>query len=1042
MTPSDPPSGSPDDRQDKRHSRGGPGGSRDDGLPSLPSDEELGLDGLDEEALLREFGPGSDEEDEPLDPAFLPRAGGTPEPGTGRRGGGEASASTASSQPPVASATAPPPAPPPPRRKATAKEAPPPPPGKGPPGGRGASSGGGSGRWVVALLALVLLVGGVWISRGDAARPAPVPANAPDTAFSSARAMTHLVELARAPRPVGAPEHDRARELITGWLADLGLEPRLHESLSLRRGGNGEFVSAASLRSIVARIPADLPPGSPRHAVVLTAHYDAVPLSHGAGDAGVGVVAIVEAVRALRASLAAGASPLRNDLILLFTDGEEIGLLGARAFVDSHPYMDDVRLVISAEMRGTSGPVHMFETGPENGWIVRAMQEADPNPWATSLSVEIYRRLPNDTDFTPFREAGIQGLNFAAIGGARHYHQATDRAGQVEEATLQHMGVRLLALSGALGRAELTEVHAPDRVFLTLPGVGIVGYPRGLALPLSVAAVLLWILAAWLAVRRAHPVPRAGGKAPSPPRGGVALGVGALLALVTLGGGALAGWGLLQLLRRFHPEFGWFTSAVDGEHRYLLALGVATVTFLLLLVALARRALPLLPLVAGALWPLAAGALVAGVAIPLVSLEFQIVLGGASLALLLLTLTGGDPRWGGTPTLVGLGVAVLLVLPGAAVLVPLLEGLTDALSLRSATLVGAGTGLLALALLPGLLALLAPGGWGAPLLGTLTVAGLLASSIHGAGASSERPLPSTLLWAQEAPPQAEGVDAELLPSDGAGGGAPSPAGDPEEGFAPDPPGDPAPEAGESAEAQPPLADPGGAATPPPPGPRALWVTRDDPGFAWAEERKGTFGEPGALPEFLLPGSLWRTTPAPTVQLPAPRVRVEEVEPIGAAPALPGAPAESTPGPSLRVRVRVASGVGAERLSVILPEGAALRSIDGERPPDGPSGAPGARRDVTRLTHQGRPFHPEGLLLELELPAGTDALSLTVVEEHLRARELLGGRLPGTGTFVRPPDLIPSSGGRSDRALLRTPVHLPLEVPSPPEAPPAQESPES
>ena len=57
--------------------------------------------------------------------------------------------------------------------------------------------------------------------------------------------------------------------------------------------------------------------------------------------------------------------PLLNDLIVLLTDGEELGLLGARAFVDEHPWLDDVALVVSIEMRGRRRTVDDVRDGRE-----------------------------------------------------------------------------------------------------------------------------------------------------------------------------------------------------------------------------------------------------------------------------------------------------------------------------------------------------------------------------------------------------------------------------------------------------------------------------------------------------------------------------------------------------------------------------------------------------------------------------------------------------------------------------------------------------
>lgn len=719
-------------------------------LPDLPSDEELGIAGLDEEELLREL------EDEPSPGA---RRG----PPGGEGGGGAA----------IPPAGAPPSDPAPPVEK-----------GSGPPPG---------GAWWVGILTLVVLLAAGLLASERRAVPSPMPGNAPDTVFSSARAMVHLADLARAPRPVGAPEHDRARERITGWLEELGLEVEVQTSMSLRRRadfGSARAVRATTVRNLVTRIPGTSPTG----AILLTAHYDAVPLSHGAGDDGTGVVAILETLRALLA-----APPLANDVIVLFTDAEEVGLLGARAFVEEHRWIDDVRIVLSAEMRGGGGPVHMFETGADNGWIVGVMQEVDPRPLAGSFSVEIYRRLPNDTDFTPFREAGFQGLNFAAIGDAWIYHQPTDIPANIDEGTIQHMGERLLALTRALGGRDLSEVHAPDLVYVTVRFLGIVAYPLGLAFPISGAILLLWGAVCFLATRR-------GGR-------GAGIVVGALVAVGVGGLTALAGWGLLRMLPRFHGEFGTMTPLVHGEGWYMASLAAFAVGVALALLALARRRFGVGPLATGAVAVPVLLSVVLAMVAPLTALDFQIPALAGVLAAGAAALGGGLPAAGGTRD----GrlapwariLVLLLALPALAMTVPLVEGIWVAMSLRLATGLAVLLALGIAVILPALDGLLEPNRWWAPLGALVLAAGLTGVGILQAGPTELRPHPSTLLYALD---RAEGGEA-------------------------------------------------------------LWLTREDAGFDWFEETTGPFGPERTVEDFLLPGA-YRAVSAPAAGFAQPVVRLE------------------------------------------------------------------------------------------------------------------------------------------------------------------------
>ncbi|MCY4571601.1 MAG: M28 family peptidase, partial [Gemmatimonadetes bacterium] len=174
---------------------------------------------------------------------------------------------------------------------------------------------------------LLLLLVTAWLSSSYRTVPSPVAATAPDSVFSSARAMSHLARIASEARPPGSPNHARTRDYLIDRLGALGHTASVQTATSFDAEYGGAM-TVATVRNILARIPGT-EPGGP--AVLVTAHYDSREIALGAADDGSGVVAILETVRALGAR-----APLRNDVIVLITDAEEIGLLGARAFVDEH----------------------------------------------------------------------------------------------------------------------------------------------------------------------------------------------------------------------------------------------------------------------------------------------------------------------------------------------------------------------------------------------------------------------------------------------------------------------------------------------------------------------------------------------------------------------------------------------------------------------------------------------------------------------------------------------------------------------------------
>ena len=192
--------------------------------------------------------------------------------------------------------------------------------------------------------------------------PIAVPASAPQTVFSAERAMKHVLAIAQRRRPVGSTEHDRVRDYLLAQLRILGLEPQVQETT----GVSTRSADAGRVQNILARMPGRQGGGP---AVFLVAHYDSVEAGPGAGDDGAGIAAILETIRALRAG-----APLVHDIIVLFTDGEEPGLLGTAAFVREHPWARDMAMAVNFEARGTSGRSLMFETGPGNLDAVRVLR--------------------------------------------------------------------------------------------------------------------------------------------------------------------------------------------------------------------------------------------------------------------------------------------------------------------------------------------------------------------------------------------------------------------------------------------------------------------------------------------------------------------------------------------------------------------------------------------------------------------------------------------------------------------------------------------
>ena len=345
-------------------------------------------------------------------------------------------------------------------------------------------------RKVFTAVATVLFVGAIaWLGAFSFRPPEAGHGRLAPTRFSGARALAVVRVLAQAPRPMGSPQERWARDYLLERFSALGLRPWVQTATAV--AGEGERV-AGTVHNIVARLPGSASTGS----VLLVAHYDSMPATPGAADDASGVAAVVEAARALCAG-----PPLRNDVVFLLTDGEEHGLLGARAFIRS-PAARDVGLVLNLDNPGSSGPSLMYETSPGNGTLVREFARVAPSPFASSLMYEVARHETVEADFTAFRQAGFAGLSLAYNEGFYRMHTGLDTVQRVSVDSLQHQGATAVALAERFGDLDLGQISAGDAVYFNVLGPAFVVYSQSWAVPLAVLLVLLYAAVVALGFRR------------------------------------------------------------------------------------------------------------------------------------------------------------------------------------------------------------------------------------------------------------------------------------------------------------------------------------------------------------------------------------------------------------------------------------------------------------------------------------------------------------------------------------------------------------
>ena len=382
--------------------------------------------------------------------------------------------------------------------------------------------------------------------------------NVPLAEFSTKRALEKVKHISQKPHFVGSENHDVVANYLVKELQKIGLQTSIQEGFAFSDWG-----TLTKCKNILVRIKGT----NSDKTLLLLSHYDSAPhsFSKGASDAGSGVATILESVRAFTYNK----KQHKNDIIILFSDAEELGLNGAALFVMQHNWAKEVGLVLNFEARGSSGPSYMLmETNAGNAGLVKEFAAANvPFPVSNSLMYSIYKMLPNDTDLTVFRKNGnIQGYNFAFIDGHYNYHTAQDDLNHLDKNTLAHQGKYLMPLLDYFSNADLNTTRATeDDVYFSIPFT-FINYPFSWVLPMAIITFVLLLIFIFIGIAKRILSLKEIGKGFIPFLG----------SLIVSGLITFLGWKLLLLL---YPEYNDLLNGFTyNGHDYIAAFTLLTLS--------------------------------------------------------------------------------------------------------------------------------------------------------------------------------------------------------------------------------------------------------------------------------------------------------------------------------------------------------------------------------------------------------------------------------------------------------------------------------
>lgn len=301
--------------------------------------------------------------------------------------------------------------------------------------------------------------------------------------------MEHILNISKAPHTIFDSDkeaQDEVRDYLISELEKLGVNTKTYKYDDIHLENHEAYGDNATENVDLENIYGELKGKSDSY-ILLCTHYDSAGAkegrysqsegSLGSADAGYAISTILETLRVIKESN----THLENGIKILFTDGEECGLLGAKESVKEKEIFDGVNYVINIEARGTSGPAIMFETSPNNEAVLD-LYEATDKQYSYSITPEIYRLLPNGTDFTVFLENNLKGINISVLDGLEHYHTPNDNPDNLSDKSMQHYGDQVLPIvkefvsNEKYANPEFFE-SKDDSIFFTL-GSGFIRYSK------------------------------------------------------------------------------------------------------------------------------------------------------------------------------------------------------------------------------------------------------------------------------------------------------------------------------------------------------------------------------------------------------------------------------------------------------------------------------------------------------------------------------------------------------------------------------------
>ncbi|MCS6624530.1 M28 family metallopeptidase [Roseibacterium beibuensis] len=218
------------------------------------------------------------------------------------------------------------------------------------------------------------------------------------------------------------PSNEARTQVVVDQLRAAGFEPMVETFV----GGNRQTGEMEG-RNVVVTI------GDGPREILLTAHYDAVKLrdgtmSQGVVDNAASVVGVIEAAKILKAK------DLNHRVRIILFDQEELGLIGARKWIEAHG-LANVAAVVNSDVAGY-GDTMMYglNNGAQSAGVTRAVREVCAERAMNCVGFPVY---------PPSDDRAFSGTGLAEAGQAG----SIDRVPTVSVGFQDHVGAHQMWLA-------------------------------------------------------------------------------------------------------------------------------------------------------------------------------------------------------------------------------------------------------------------------------------------------------------------------------------------------------------------------------------------------------------------------------------------------------------------------------------------------------------------------------------------------------------------------------------------------------------------